>query len=105
MHTIQPTPISDKQFVKLMEMCDFLFPDYAFFGKSPTVNNPFYINYRHVKTKKDGAISWFELCTLDIPIRLCEQTGKAWESILEVWLYSQTEHLVDYLYDIYDNLK
>lgn len=97
------TPINEEQCIRLTKMCDSLFPNYLFSDLS--LNCPMYITYYEKGSVTPKAISWFELCIMDISIQLSKLTGKSWESIHETWLYSQTDHLVDYLYNIYETCK
>lgn len=103
-YELKKTPISRTQFSRLIEMCDYFFPEYFFLDSNE--KDQMYIAYQKNQSKSSmEAISWYELCMTDLPLKLEDISGKAKEFILEEWLYNRdsedSEHLVDYLYRIY----
>lgn len=99
LYNLERASINRVQFSNLIEICDDLFPGYQFLDTQS--DNQMHIVFMLDGSKNGQAISWFELCIIDIPIRLSKRINKPCELIIETWIYSQNEHLIDYLYQLY----
>lgn len=98
------TEITTLQFSKLIEMCDYFFPQYFFLDANEP--NQIFLAFQASQGRGEvQAIPWFEVCMLHLPEKLEDYANKAKEFILEEWLYNSGDencnHLVDYLYHIY----
>lgn len=98
LNKLERIEISREQFAKLIEMCDDLFPGHHFLDSQG--ENQMYLVYS-TEPKTSEAICWFELCIVDIPKELAKRIDRPWQVIIELWLYNQEQHLIDYLYSLF----
>lgn len=92
--------ISEEQHIRLLEMCNTFYPDYQFLNKS--MENQMYVSFRKYSTlDKVEVIPWFELCLTHLSVKIGEKINKSPYYLVESWLYSRKEHLVDYLFDLF----